>query len=209
MEHGKINVSTIREEKIYRDLSELPPELRQACEEEMANQTGGSNVLHVQATNRIVIDGKEYSGVEAMPDDVRRKYVEFIEAFSSGKNRHITTEIEFNGQKYSDVDAMPAEIRREYESIMATIDAARLDSRASEATTLLPIEEPIHYFHCRHCGAVVKALESQGGMQGKCPACGEMTNIPYVSTVETEAGAEFVGTGAVHRCPHPNPPPLY
>ena len=48
MEHSKVNVTTIRKEKICRDLQELPPELRGACEEELAKQTGGARVMHCE-----------------------------------------------------------------------------------------------------------------------------------------------------------------
>ena len=204
MEPSKINITTttVREEEISHDLQELPPELRRACEEELAKHAGGARVVRIEGTERIIIDGKEYAGVDDMPDNVRRKHEQLMESLKACGNQPVAAEITFNGHKYSSAEEMPAGIRREYERLLALI-GDRGPSRPAEETAGVPVaNEQANYFYCRHCGKVVKAMESQGGMQGKCPCCGEMTGIPYVSTAESADAAKFVDTGAVHRHRH-------
>ena len=243
MERSKVNITTFRKERIYRDVQALPPELRRACEAEQAEQAGGANVIHIEGTSKIIIDGKEFAGIEDMPDAVRREYEQLTASWKASDGRQVTTEITvnghkytsveemppgvrrayeeaiavlhgpaaarsgtrfteiiFNGHKYAGVEEMPADVRREYEGLLAKMNDTDENQRFADAAPTP--NEQVNYFCCRHCGKVVKAMENQGGMQGKCPSCGEMTSIPYVSTAEETAGAEFVSTGAVHRRRH-------
>ncbi len=156
-----------------------------------------------QVATGITFNGHKYTSVEEMPPCVRREYEEAIAVLhgpATARSGTRFTEIIFNGRKYAGVEEMSADVRREYEGRLAKMNDADENQRVADAAPTP--NEQVNYFCCRHCGKVVKAMESQGGMQGKCPACGEMTSIPYVGTAEETAGAEFVSTGAVHRHRH-------
>jgi hypothetical protein len=85
-------------------------------------------------TPKIVLNGKEYDGVESMPPDVRKDYEAVLESLQatggdevlsllrSGEHTNIKAsfrEIVVNGKSYGSVDEMPADVRRTYEEAVA------------------------------------------------------------------------------------------
>jgi hypothetical protein len=92
-------------------------------------------------TIRITVNGKEYPGVEAMPEEVRRAYHEVLahladahqdgtpDILGHGGHRNIIaiqqSSITVNGRTYDDVGDMPAAVRRLYEQATASVDQAR------------------------------------------------------------------------------------
>jgi hypothetical protein len=86
---------------------------------------------------KIVLNGKEYDGVESMPPDVRRDYEAVLESLQatggeevlsllkSGEHANIKAslrEIVVNGKSYGSVDEMPADVRRTYEEAVARME---------------------------------------------------------------------------------------
>jgi hypothetical protein len=77
---------------------------------------------------RIRFNGQEYSGVDAMPADVRQAYEQAISRARAAQTQpgetgvHTSTKVVFNGHEYGNVDEMPAELRGQYEQIMAMYD---------------------------------------------------------------------------------------
>ena len=85
---------------------------------------------------KIVFNGQEYDGVEAMPPDVRKEYevaleslrksggAEIFSQLQQSGGTHIKAtfrEIVVNGKKYDSVDAMPPDVRRTYEQAIARL----------------------------------------------------------------------------------------
>jgi hypothetical protein len=67
---------------------------------------------------KIRFNGQEYTGVEAMPPDVRQAYEQAL----TRAQVHRTTKVVFNGQTYANLDEMPAALRSQYEQVMAMVD---------------------------------------------------------------------------------------
>jgi len=82
---------------------------------------------NINIKRRIIVDGREYAGVEEMPDDVRHAYEQAMAG--AGREGHSITaagppaRVVFNGREYASLDEMPAEVRTLYNAAMATIDA--------------------------------------------------------------------------------------
>ncbi len=93
---------------------------------------------------KIVFNGTEYDGVEAMPPDVRRAYEAALESLGKAGGETLASllkdgsgggaggaggasikatfrEIVVNGKKYGSPDEMPPDIRRSYEEAMASL----------------------------------------------------------------------------------------
>jgi len=67
---------------------------------------------------KIRFNGQEYTGVEAMPPEVRQVYEQAL----SKARVHTSTKVVFNGQTYDSPDEMPAEVRSQYEQVIAMVD---------------------------------------------------------------------------------------
>jgi hypothetical protein len=93
---------------------------------------------------KIVLNGKEYDGVESMPPDVRKDYEtvldslkntggdEVLSLLRSGEHTNIKAtlrEIVVNGKSYGSVDEMPADVRRTYEDAVGRMGGASRPSR--------------------------------------------------------------------------------
>ena len=82
---------------------------------------------NINIKRRIIVNGREYAGVEEMPEDVRHAYEQALA--SAGREGHginpagPQTKIIFNGREYASLDEMPEEIRTLYDAAMATVDA--------------------------------------------------------------------------------------
>ena len=76
---------------------------------------------------KIKINGREYSGVEEMPEDVRRIYQQAGSALAgagpSADPARPGTRIIFNGQEFKSVDEMPPETRKIYESALTLAES--------------------------------------------------------------------------------------
>ena len=87
---------------------------------------------------KIVFNGTEYDGVEAMPPDVRRAYEAALESLGKAGGETLASllkdgsgggasikatfrEIVVNGKKYDSLDEMPPDIRQSYEEAMASL----------------------------------------------------------------------------------------
>jgi len=82
---------------------------------------------NINIKRRIIVNGKEYAGLEEMPDDVRHAYEQ---AMASGSREGYginaagsQTRVIFNGREYASLDEMPEAIRTLYNAAMATVDA--------------------------------------------------------------------------------------
>jgi len=82
---------------------------------------------NISIKRRIIVNGREYSSVEEIPEDLRRAYEQ---AFSKiGHEGHgiypggPQPQIVFNGREYEDVDDMPEDVRRLYSAAMMTVEA--------------------------------------------------------------------------------------
>ena len=79
----------------------------------------------MESVTKIVINGREYSGVAEMPPEVREQYLQAVAALrgaegaagavavtGSGAGKVVVKEsIVFNGRKYNSLDELPPEIR--------------------------------------------------------------------------------------------------
>src|SRR5438552_16925570 len=85
--------------KEYDSVDAMPPDVRNECEValETLRKSGGEEILsvlqrdmgvtgaHIKATFReIVVNGKKYDSVDAMPPDVRRTYEQAMARVASG-----------------------------------------------------------------------------------------------------------------------------
>ena len=85
-------------------------------------------------SQKIVFNGQEYDGVDAMPPAVRRQYEDvmrlvrgevesLVEPGSQSKVIKVTTNVRtrivVNGKEYHSVDEMPAQVRAAYERALA------------------------------------------------------------------------------------------
>jgi hypothetical protein len=100
-----------------------------------SHQEGDVTMRFVLKTN-IRFNGRDYAGVEEMPEEVRQAY-EQARATLPGANRPespdssatglppgvVSQKIIFNGQEYHSVNDMPATLRRLYADVMAAVDA--------------------------------------------------------------------------------------
>jgi hypothetical protein len=105
---------------------------------------------------KIVLNGKEYDGIDAMPPDVRRDYETVLESLrntggdevlsllNSGEHTSIKAsfrEIVVNGKSYGSVDEMPAEVRKTYEEAVTRLGASGdIGSRLARPST--PVSRP-------------------------------------------------------------------
>ena len=82
-------------------------------------------------SGKIVFNGQEYDGVEAMPPDVRQEYERVLAALSAEERAKVSGEgagvrvnvtvhrkYKVNGVEYDSVDAMPAKVRAAFEKAL-------------------------------------------------------------------------------------------
>jgi hypothetical protein len=87
--------------------------------------------------HKIVFNGREYSGVDEMPLDVREAYERMTSVLADADGdgtpdlfegsgistlSETRTRIVINGKEYSGVDQMPPDVRKTYDKMMARID---------------------------------------------------------------------------------------
>ena len=106
-------------------------------------------------SQKIVFNGQEYDGVDAMPPAVRRQYEDvmrlvrgedrvkvesLVEAGSQSKVIKVTTNVRtrivVNGKEYHSVDEMPAQVRAAYERALAQAEGGT--SSGGEPAALSP-----------------------------------------------------------------------
>jgi hypothetical protein len=82
---------------------------------------------NINIKRRIIVNGREYSSVEEMPEETRRAYERAMANVSregdAVRPAAPQTKITFNGKEYGDVDEMPEDIRRLYNDAMMTFEA--------------------------------------------------------------------------------------
>jgi hypothetical protein len=81
--------------------------------------------LNLKVKSKFIVNGKEYTFPEEMPDDVRQAYEKargsrFGALHAEGSTR-FTSKITFNGQVYENPDAMPPDIRQTYDHVMKSV----------------------------------------------------------------------------------------
>jgi hypothetical protein len=70
---------------------------------------------------KIVVNGREYSSVEEMPEDIRRAFERAIAGTSGAGVGGAATRIVFNGREYGSVTEMPEDVRRLYDDAMSMV----------------------------------------------------------------------------------------
>ena len=82
---------------------------------------------NINIKRRIIVNGREYSSVDEMPDDLRRAYERSMANLSREGDvinpAAPQQEITFNGKEYGNVDEMPEDLRRLYDAAMMTVEA--------------------------------------------------------------------------------------
>jgi hypothetical protein len=82
---------------------------------------------NISIKRRIVVNGREFSSVEEMPEDLRRAYELAISGVAHeghGIRPGVAqTRVVFNGQEYGSIEEMPEDIRRMYTAAMMTVEA--------------------------------------------------------------------------------------
>src|SRR5687767_11770637 len=91
---------------------------------------------------RIIFNGQEFGGVEAMPPDVRQAYQEAVGSFEDANRNGIPdileqaggnvikleqSSITVNGRAYRGVEEMPVVVRRFFEEAMGQLESNRSD----------------------------------------------------------------------------------
>jgi hypothetical protein len=107
--------------KTFKNLEEMPSEVRQAYEQAMAASGDPDRTHRFTNVEKIVIDGKEYASVDEMPPGVHRSYEQMQgminDALENQKTAEVT-EIIFNDKKYASVEEMPLALRETYVEAM-------------------------------------------------------------------------------------------
>jgi hypothetical protein len=83
---------------------------------------------------RIVFNGQEYTGVEAMPPDIRQEYEAALDMLSKTGDRDVVSQLQrasglrvqtqvrrrilVDGKEYGSVDEIPAAIRQRYQAVV-------------------------------------------------------------------------------------------
>jgi hypothetical protein len=84
---------------------------------------------NINIRRKIVVNGREYSSVEEMPEDVRRAFERAMAGASGGDLAGVRPRIVFNGREYASVDQMPEDVRRLYDDAMSMVE----DNEGAEA----------------------------------------------------------------------------
>lgn len=129
-------------------------------------------------STKIVLNGKEYDGIDAMPPDVRRDYEAVLESLKNTGGEEVLSllergdrtsikatfrEIVVNGKRYGGVEEMPADVRRVYEQAVARAGSSPAEPAAAQLARALapprpsrPVPRP----------PVVEDQDGQGGWVG-------------------------------------------
>lgn len=120
---------TLRLEKTYGSIEEMPPDVRRMYERALQEAKSDKPAMPSHARNatsqRIVIDGTAYHSPAEMPDDVRKIYERMFKKLEeSPTNSDITRSkrIVIDGKEYADIDEMPPDVRRQYDEMIAPMD---------------------------------------------------------------------------------------
>lgn len=73
----------------------------------------------INVRKKIVVNGVEYDGPEALPPDLRAAYERAMAARGLGSGGLV--KVTFDGRDYASVDQMPPEVRALYEAAMKTV----------------------------------------------------------------------------------------
>jgi hypothetical protein len=81
--------------------------------------------INLNIKSKFIVNGREYTSPEEMPDDVRKAY-ETAKGFRFGALHtegytQFTSKITFNGQEYENPDAMPPDVRQTYDHVMKSV----------------------------------------------------------------------------------------
>src|SRR5690242_10206851 len=80
----------------------------------------------------LTVDGKTYSGPEAMPPEVRARYHQAMAAKgftpAPGTKLRFSAKLSFDGVEYDSPDSMPPDVRRIYDDAVALISMQDLAS---------------------------------------------------------------------------------
>jgi hypothetical protein len=87
--------------------------------------------LKLAVKTRVVVNSKEYHGVEEMPPEVRSAYEKAM-----GPGGGPASAIIFNGRQYDKPESMPPETRRLYEAAVASL------TRGTPVSPAVPTEAP-------------------------------------------------------------------
>ncbi len=78
--------------------------------------------ININVKRKFKINGKDYSSIEEMPDDIREIFKKTMasQAGSALKTGHgaARTKIVLNGTEYDSIDAVPQDVRRLYENVL-------------------------------------------------------------------------------------------
>jgi hypothetical protein len=81
--------------------------------------------INLNIKNKFIVNGKEYTSPEEMPDAIRRVYEKSKEsrigALHAEGSTQFTSKITFNGQEYENPDAMPHDVRQAYDHVMESV----------------------------------------------------------------------------------------
>ncbi len=93
---------------------------------------------------RILVNGKEYSSPDEMPEDVRVKHEQALaNRGSTNVQMKSSSKITFNGQTFNSPDEMPSDMRRIYDSVMASVDHSHDGSQdALQTSSQIPTTSP-------------------------------------------------------------------
>jgi len=90
--------------------------------------------MKINVKRRIVINGREYSSLDAMPEELRRVYERAVSAHGDpeggGGAPAAKTRIVIDGREYGSTEEMPPGIRAIYEGALAAAAAAAEPERA-------------------------------------------------------------------------------
>src|SRR5437867_7089876 len=121
MRHGRMKTPASSEEKMARGVD--------GCQ--VMSQLGGM-------TDKIVFNGQEYDGVDAMPADIRKQYEDVMRLLSESDRSELETQVQggvgrrivnvkanvrtrivVNGKEYGSVAELPPGVRSAYERALA------------------------------------------------------------------------------------------
>jgi hypothetical protein len=78
--------------------------------------------VNIKVKRKFKINGKEYSSIEEMPDDIRETVKKAMASRADSGHRidpaAMRTKIIFNGTEYESIDAMPQDVRQLYERVL-------------------------------------------------------------------------------------------
>ena len=78
--------------------------------------------ININVKRKFKINGKEYSSIEEMPDEIRETFRKAMDS-QTGSGQEIShtatrTKIIFNGAEYDSIEAMPQDVRELYQEVL-------------------------------------------------------------------------------------------